>query len=234
MAFQHVDEQYKLIKKQNNGIVYTIYWHMGFAFARFFGILHITPNLVSFFSLVCYGLAGYYFYFGNKWNLLGGLFFFLGILMDCTDGKLARMTNSTSRLGIWLDYNFDYLRPLFIYPPIALALFRSSQNMLYIMLAFLVLTSTLVYTIISMRWDGFDFAKQHKETYVSNSKYHIILKQFYFLEGIEPLTVIVFALINRMDIFLILWTAGMMITYLSSSFYYGFQIYKHDLTNTGN
>jgi len=229
VQFEEVTKEYKLIKKNNNGIIYTLYWHLGFAMARVFNFFKITPNAVSVFSLLFYVIAGYFFYFGGKWSMFGGLSFFLGILMDCTDGKMARMTNRTSKLGIWLDYNFDYLRPLFIYPPIAISLQRSTGEFLYVYLAYIAISATLVYTIIGMRWDGFEFAQKHKQGFVQKSKFHILLKQFYFLEGIEPLMILFFILLNRLDLYLIIWTIGITFTYLFSAFSMGIIIHNQDM-----
>ncbi|MBT6068530.1 CDP-alcohol phosphatidyltransferase family protein [Candidatus Peregrinibacteria bacterium] len=217
---------YKLAKKKNNGIVYGIYWDLGFVMAHVFKFLRFSPNFVSFLSLVFYVIMGYLFL--NSFFVWGGICFFLGILMDCTDGKLARMTNNTSRLGVWLDYNFDNVRPLFLYPPIGIALFGSTGDIRFVLLAFVAVVATLVFVIVSMVWDGFDFAKSVKEKHVGKSKWHPILKQFYFYEGIEPLAVILLAALSLINWYLIIWAFGMTAMYLLMAFYGGFVINRKD------
>jgi len=224
-----VDEKYKLAKKKNNGIVYAFYWHLSMYLVRFFSYIHLSPNLVSTFSLIFYVIAGYYFYLGGYINnLSGGVFLFLGVLMDCTDGKLARMDNKTSNLGIWLDYNYDYIRPLFVYPPISIALYRESGELSVVYLAFIAIVISSVYTITLMRWKQFPFASVSKKDYVEKSSFHVIFKQFYFLEGIEPLAILFFAFTDMMLYFLLAWTCGLTLIYLVSTFAYGYIIFSYD------
>ena len=68
--------------------------------------LKISPNMVTFISLLC-GLASAYFLFQNYW-----LFFILGLLhlfLDGMDGVVARKTNKQTKLGVYLDLITDRL-----------------------------------------------------------------------------------------------------------------------------
>ena len=97
--------------------------------AKFFKLIGVGPNAISIASLLFYILAGWCFYTsGYTMNIGGGVIVFFGILLDCTDGKLARMTNKSSYLGIWFEYNIDNVRYLFLYPPIALAILRDTND----------------------------------------------------------------------------------------------------------
>jgi len=225
-----VNDAYKLKKKDNNGFIYSVYWWVGFKLAYFFKFIRISPNQVSILSLIFYLGAGYLFLQSeNTLNIIGGILFYLGVQMDATDGKLARLTGKTSKLGIWLDYNFDYLRPLFIYPPIGMSLFFQSHNVLWILLSFLALCAIYVFTIISMRWDMFDFSEKLKNDYMNKSKYHKFLKEFYFYEGIEPLVLIVSACLGLIELYLIIWTAWLVLMYLISTTLWGVEIYRRDV-----
>ena len=77
---------------------------VGFVFtvvARKFGV---HPNAVTFVSMVCGLAGGILFYSRNIWiNLTGVLLFILSIVLDATDGQLARLTHKTSELGRLLD-----------------------------------------------------------------------------------------------------------------------------------
>jgi phosphatidylglycerophosphate synthase len=230
MANVEVDEAYKLKKKNNNGTVYTFYWWVGFKFATIFKLLGISPNQVSVLSLIFYIISGYFFYkSGLMMDVLGAICFYLGVQMDATDGKLARMTNKTSKMGIWLDYNFDYLKPAFIYPAIALNAFNESGQIGWVVIAFVALAAVYTFTIVSMRWDMFDFANDFKDEYVEKSKYHKYLKEFYFFEGIEPLVAILFGAFGYIQYYLFLWTLWLVAMYFGSTFFWGKQILKRDI-----
>lgn len=71
----------------------------------------VTPNrltgaafLIGIVSAYCFWRADY------AWLLLGALLFHLSFVLDCMDGKIARLNGTGSPFGSWLDYVFDRLR----------------------------------------------------------------------------------------------------------------------------
>ncbi|MEV2276035.1 CDP-alcohol phosphatidyltransferase family protein [Nocardiopsis sp. NPDC049922] len=73
----------------------------------------ITPNQLTLAALVlglaaaaCFYLADWY------WLLAGALLFHLSFVLDCMDGKIARLKGNGSVFGSWLDYVFDRVRVL--------------------------------------------------------------------------------------------------------------------------
>jgi phosphatidylglycerophosphate synthase len=73
----------------------------------------ITPNRLTLgaFALgmgaaACFAGATY------PWLVAGALLFHLSFVLDCMDGKIARLTGTGSVFGSWLDYVFDRLRVL--------------------------------------------------------------------------------------------------------------------------
>ncbi len=68
-----------------------------------------SPNQVTLFSLVLAISTGLAFWYGY---LLPGLFMgWLMTFLDTVDGKLARVTVSSSKLGDWLDHGLDLIHP---------------------------------------------------------------------------------------------------------------------------
>ena len=65
----------------------------------------IHPHQVVVFSFVV-SLVGIVL-FGLKMYLLGAVFFFLGRVLDCVDGELARLKGLKTDYGRWLDYSLD-------------------------------------------------------------------------------------------------------------------------------
>ena len=71
----------------------------------------VTPNLLTTLafliglgSAACFGRGGY------GWLLAGAALFHLSFVLDCMDGKIARLNGTGSVFGAWLDYVFDRLR----------------------------------------------------------------------------------------------------------------------------
>ncbi|MFG2054206.1 CDP-alcohol phosphatidyltransferase family protein [Micromonospora sp. NPDC048930] len=71
----------------------------------------ITPNrltvaafLLGLAAAACFALQDY------PWLAAGAVLFHLSFVIDCMDGKVARLNGTGSIFGAWLDYVFDRLR----------------------------------------------------------------------------------------------------------------------------
>ena len=73
----------------------------------------VSPNAVTAFGAFLCVLAFFYFWFGNYW--LGVLAGFAFMVLDTVDGKLARCTGTSSRLGEAFDHGIDLIHPPFWY-----------------------------------------------------------------------------------------------------------------------
>ncbi|MBB4929993.1 phosphatidylglycerophosphate synthase [Lipingzhangella halophila] len=73
----------------------------------------ITPNQLTIAALFCGLGAAACFAFG-LWPFLiaGAVLYYLCFLLDCMDGKLARLTDQETLFGSWMDYVFDRFRVL--------------------------------------------------------------------------------------------------------------------------
>ena len=87
--------------------------------AKRFSRLH--PNTISWISLLFAFIAGLFFYFSSPENelsmyfLFGASFFvFLNGLFDAIDGKVAKMTNKSSKRGDFLDHALDRYADVFM------------------------------------------------------------------------------------------------------------------------
>ncbi|MGH1555702.1 CDP-alcohol phosphatidyltransferase family protein [Streptomyces sp. L7] len=74
----------------------------------------ITPNRVTWAALFVGLAAGGFFLKGDRQSLIiGALLYHLSFVLDCIDGKLARLKGTGTVFGGWLDYVFDRIRVLF-------------------------------------------------------------------------------------------------------------------------
>ena len=80
------------------------YRPIGYQWARFFRMLHVTPNVVTILSIFLGVGAGICFYFDDlAINILGIFLLIWANVYDSCDGQLARLTNQKSALGRILD-----------------------------------------------------------------------------------------------------------------------------------
>ncbi|MFD3775789.1 CDP-alcohol phosphatidyltransferase family protein [Streptomyces sp. NPDC058612] len=71
----------------------------------------ITPNQITWAAFAG-GLtaAGCFAQGGRNWLLAGAFVYHISFILDCVDGKLARLQGSGSPFGAWLDYMLDRVR----------------------------------------------------------------------------------------------------------------------------
>jgi phosphatidylglycerophosphate synthase len=73
----------------------------------------ITPNVLTVIAALIGLGAAVSFWQGSRWWLVAGaLLFHFSFVVDCMDGKIARLNGTGSMFGQWLDYVFDRLRVL--------------------------------------------------------------------------------------------------------------------------
>ena len=73
----------------------------------------VTPNRLTVSAfLLGVGAAACFWQQSWGWLAAGALLFHLSFVLDCMDGKIARLNGTGSVFGAWLDYVFDRLRVL--------------------------------------------------------------------------------------------------------------------------
>ncbi len=88
----------------------------------------MNPNTLTWLSLVFAFVSGIFFYFSSpefeliNFYLYGAvLFVFLNGLFDAIDGKVAKLTNKTSKRGDFLDHALDRYADVFMVVGLALS-----------------------------------------------------------------------------------------------------------------
>jgi len=71
----------------------------------------ITPNLLTGLATLLGLAAAACFLMQDRWWLVAGaLLFHVSFIVDCMDGKIARLNGTGSLFGAWFDFMFDRLR----------------------------------------------------------------------------------------------------------------------------
>ncbi|RVU28482.1 CDP-alcohol phosphatidyltransferase family protein [Streptomyces antnestii] len=74
----------------------------------------ITPNRVTWAALfIGLASAGFFLKGDTRSLIIGAALYHLSFILDCIDGKLARLKGNGTVFGGWLDYVFDRIRVLF-------------------------------------------------------------------------------------------------------------------------
>ncbi|MFG1941795.1 CDP-alcohol phosphatidyltransferase family protein [Nonomuraea sp. NPDC048826] len=92
----------------------------------------ITPNNLTVFSLVL-GLASAVC-LGAGELVAGALLFYLSFMIDCVDGKIARLKGTGTPFGLWLDYVGDRVRVVLCAAGLAYGQYERTGEVAYILL----------------------------------------------------------------------------------------------------
>ncbi|WP_432084300.1 CDP-alcohol phosphatidyltransferase family protein [Streptomyces sp. WAC 04229] len=99
----------------------------------------ITPNRVTWAALfVGLASAGFFLQGDRRSLLIGALLYHLSFILDCIDGKLARLKGNGTVFGGWLDYVFDRIRVLFCALALMGGQFLRTGGELYLLAALVV------------------------------------------------------------------------------------------------
>jgi phosphatidylglycerophosphate synthase len=99
-----------------------------------------TPNLLTTLAfLLGLGSAACFWPGSYGWLLAGAVLFHLSFVLDCVDGKIARLNGTGSVFGAWLDYVFDRLRVLACAVGLFGGQYERTHDFAYVWLAGLVI-----------------------------------------------------------------------------------------------
>lgn len=162
----------------------------------------VTPNQLTLCSAAI-GLSGAFFLAQPSpvWQVLGGLLFLLSTILDGCDGEIARLTFQESEFGAKLDLAMDNVVHLFLFPSIALGLYRREYDTLYFVLGALALGGILVSMIVYL-----PYLWRRQPMHSSLARFHGYLASRDFAYLLPVL-----ALVDRLEWFLWATTVG---TYL--------------------
>ncbi|MFG1610108.1 CDP-alcohol phosphatidyltransferase family protein [Actinoplanes sp. NPDC049265] len=96
----------------------------------------ITPNLLSAFAFVLGLGAAACFALQDRWWLVGGaLLFHLSFVVDCMDGKIARLNGTGTIFGVWFDFIFDRIRVIICTVALFGGQYAKTDDVTYVWLA---------------------------------------------------------------------------------------------------
>ena len=101
----------------------------------------LTPNRLTVAAfLLGLGAAGAFLLGTPGWLVTGVVLYHLGFILDCADGKVARLTGTGSVLGGWLDFFLDRIRVI-----ICMVALTTGQYLATDRVSFLFLATGLVF-----------------------------------------------------------------------------------------
>jgi phosphatidylglycerophosphate synthase len=150
----------------------------------------VTPNQMTILSATV-GLLGAVCLAQptQVWQVLGSLLFLLSTIMDGCDGELARLTFRESAFGAKLDLVMDNVVHLFLFPCIALGLYRRNAETLYFVLGALalggILVSIAVYLPYLLRRQPMQSTLARVHQHLASRDFAYVLPVLALLDGLQ-------------------------------------------------
>jgi phosphatidylglycerophosphate synthase len=95
----------------------------------------ITPNLLSGFAFLLGLGSAWCFAMADRWYLVAGaVLFHLSFVVDCMDGKIARLNGTGSMFGAWFDFIFDRVRMIMCAVALCAGQYAESGNVAWVWL----------------------------------------------------------------------------------------------------
>ncbi|MET7535501.1 CDP-alcohol phosphatidyltransferase family protein [Streptomyces sp. NPDC005349] len=99
----------------------------------------ITPNQITWGAFILGLGSAVLFWLGDwRWLIAGAVVYHLSFILDCMDGKVARLTGQGSVFGAWLDFVFDRIRVMVCGVALMAGQYERTGDELYIWLALAV------------------------------------------------------------------------------------------------
>ena len=118
---------------------------------------NIKPNTVTLFSTIFTVLAAISFSLGdNIYLICGGVLYTIGYMLDCVDGKLARLTSNKSILGGLFDKTSDRWGAFLLSVGLIYGQFIKDLDPMYVWLGLIFLFAKLSYLITIEFTNGID------------------------------------------------------------------------------
>jgi len=224
-------------KKKDNDPSYVILRRLSLKIVNVLAKTSITPNQITVGGFIIFTpLIIYFFIRGSRIdNLIALGFIFISVVIDLCDGTLARVKSMQSNFGQWLDGSLDKMFQLMIFIAIVIGIVLKTHNDLWYIVGIILLFGQSMADYMGFCYEklGFDFYSGSKDF---NSKF-TNLKKISFLDSflkniIVPsnLFYIFFftcryllllgVLLNRLDIFLIVFAITINIRWLTMYFLY--------------
>ncbi|MEU8102806.1 CDP-alcohol phosphatidyltransferase family protein [Nonomuraea muscovyensis] len=99
----------------------------------------VTPNQITWGAFALgLGSAACFLMPGWEWLVAGAVLYHLSFVLDCVDGKIARLKGTGTVMGGWLDYVFDRIRVLACALALTWGRFAATGEESYLLLGVLI------------------------------------------------------------------------------------------------
>lgn len=206
-----------------------IYRFVGYYLAKWLVRCSVTPNFLTMCGFIFGVAASYFFSLGGHFSLVSGAIFYqLCIILDYSDGTLARLTKTSSYLGQWLEAVLDPLREFVVIFGICWGLSHADMSVFVWILGFILCGTNFMMDIQVLSFESFPFANEEFKAVVSKSWVYTIASHLLTIRTTRYLFTMFFAVMDWMFLFLVLFSLYNILLFLIISWKVGMSVKLRD------
>ncbi len=161
----------------------------------------ITPNMLTWTSIIINIIAGIFFFKMERWYLFwGAILYEFAYIFDCADGQLARMKGLSHTGGAILDRMGDRIKEFVVFFSLGTGIYFRYHNIIYFMLAFTALFLTYFNEYLTQQFYLFENIKEAKNARLARGgvrKFLDILRFKNFNIGEQTFIIFIFTIIGK-------------------------------------
>lgn len=198
---------------------YAIYYWLSSPLIKILAKTSITPNQISFLYLILAIIGGVLFSFGiYLYSIIAMLLVQIYQILDCVDGEIARMKNIQCKYGEWVELNTDMVIVLPLFLGISIGVYRDTHDLLTLILGTIVIAN--MYLVEVTRAYRAIFTKKDEiRDVIGELRRFGVMRHFAYCKSNVYLLMILFALLNKMFLFLLFIAIYGSLFYLTAFIY---------------
>ena len=133
--------------------IFPLVRHLSYRLTPFLLKTSITPNQITFLSLIFGLLCGFCFIIGSYYlQIVGALFFIISYVLDNCDGEIARLKNMSSEFGAKFDDIVDWVVDAFFFISLGYGVSEVSGHSFWFFLGIIAASGAFIDYIIDLRY----------------------------------------------------------------------------------
>lgn len=200
----------------------------------------VTPNMLTFTSLVL-GVVTAYLYSRGDWKslIIGAILHHLSFILDCGDGQLARVKGLKSQMGHWFDYHSDKIKDFLLLLGLAWGVYAQTGWAWILVLAFVTIALQFLRNITELNrqlftWNTSGKPAEKVAAIKPKSQFTTTIKNsLLFKLSDRTLLITLAALLNLASLGIIVYAVLALLFALGSGFLNYRTFHKYDHTHTG-
>lgn len=190
---------------------------------------NLTPNQITVISVLVFLSGVSIFLFGSYGlNLLGVFLVYLSIVFDACDGEIARLKGNKSGIGgVYVEPLSHDIQYGLMFIPLSLAVYLQTGSVLIVYAGFIATVAKLLYRFLLIRFEyvtkvsygeGESTSKDTHLISFPHKVYKFFNRNVFSSVGLV-IPLLIFSLINRIDLFILLFAAGFTLIFLANFMY---------------